>query len=283
MPYNRLLRWELFRSERFLSLPSDTHRLIFTSLLTESDDFGNLEGGARRLWRWMQGFSQVKLEQDAIKILSDLQDSDLIRRYEVESREFWHIPRFYNQRTWWSRICPPSPWCDVHAPTGKGRNPKVNITKTDAGLTQVSHRPDAELTDGVGVGVGVKAVIPPNPLNAQTWECYASAYAFRYGTAPVRNAKTNSCISNIVKRLGNDAPEVASFYLTHNDQWYVKKRHPVDSFLGDCEGLRTQWKTGKKSTGLEARSAEQKDAVIEQIKRVTESLERKDLEKKSLN
>jgi hypothetical protein len=112
MPYDRIVRWELYRSERWLSLPTDTHRLVFNALVNEADDFGNFEGGSRRLWRWMHSFSQVKLEQDAIKLMSDLQDVDLVRRYEIDGREYWHIPRFINSRRYTRRIWPSSPWCD---------------------------------------------------------------------------------------------------------------------------------------------------------------------------
>lgn len=159
MPYNRLLRWEVFRSERFLSLPSDTHRVVFVALLTEADDFGNVEGGPRRLWRWMHCFAQVKLEQDAIRLMSELNDADLARRYEVDGKEFWHLPRFRNDRTWQTRLMPCSPWCNAEAPTGKGRFSNRSEFRTvrrkpDTDLTQDSHRAHGALTIGVGVGVG---------------------------------------------------------------------------------------------------------------------------------
>ena len=162
MPYDRLLRYELFRSVRFLDLPSDTHRLVYVALIPEADDFGNLEGGPRRLWRWMHSVSQVKDEAHTVKLLSDLQDADLVRRYEVDGREFWHLPRFKNQRTYWTRICPPSPWCDPLAYTGsfkrvtKQTDKQGGIEKSDSDLNQTSFRPDSDLKIGVGVGVGVE-------------------------------------------------------------------------------------------------------------------------------
>jgi len=86
----------------------------------------------------------------------------------------------------------------------------------------------------------------------------------------------NGQLANLVSRLGQEAPAVASFYLTHNRPIYVSARHAVDLLLRDCEGLRTQWATGIKATHLEARSAEQGDAVLEQIKRVTARIGGKD-------
>lgn len=111
-------------------------------------------------------------------------------------------------------------------------------------------------------------LVRPDPLNVATWLAYSAAYSSRYREPPVRNAKVNSTIANLVKRLGKEAPEVAAFYLSHNHRFYVEKRHPASLLLNDAEGLRTQWKTGTKSTALEARSAEQKDSVAEQYKRL---------------
>lgn len=105
-------------------------------------------------------------------------------------------------------------------------------------------------------------------LCSDTWANYASAYASRYQTEPVRNAKTNSQVKQLVERLGAESPSVAGFYLTHNNPFYVRSRHPIGALLKDAEGLRTQWATGIKATGLEARSAEKLDAVAEQVKRL---------------
>jgi len=161
MPYDRILRHELLRSERFLKLPTDTHRLIFIALLTEADDFGNIEGGSSRMWRWMHGFSQVKDEAGSIRLMSDLQDVDLARRYEVEGKEFWHIPRFRNSRRYTRRHHPQSPWCGTAVSTMERKN--KNLTpKSAADLRQICGRSAADLPRGVGVGVGV-GVNPTTP------------------------------------------------------------------------------------------------------------------------
>jgi hypothetical protein len=56
-----------------------------------------------------------------------------------------------------------------------------------------------------------------------------------------------------VDRLGaEEAPLVADFFLTHNDQYYVKKMHPVGLLLQDAEKLRTEWKTGNRMLGTTA-------------------------------
>jgi hypothetical protein len=187
VPYDRILRHELLRSPRFIDLPSDTHRLVFTSLLTEADDFGNLEGGPRRLWHWMRGFSQVKNESHAVDLMSALADADLVRRYESGDREYWHIPRFKNQRTYWIRICPASPWCDPLAYTGSYKR----VTKQAKKSKSVSDlkKPVSDLKIGVGVGVGENNTTAASPADIPGFEEFCAIYPKRAGGNPKRRAQ----------------------------------------------------------------------------------------------
>lgn len=154
---DRLIRDELWQSVRWLDLPSDSHRLVYLSLLMVADDYGNLEGGPRRLFRWMVTFTQIKTEADSIKLMSDLQDADLVRRYEVIHREYWHLPRFRNKRQYWSRKCPQSPYEEEKIP----KNQK-HRQKTQRRLNEGSTKPQR----GVGVGVGVGEKQTPPSANA---------------------------------------------------------------------------------------------------------------------
>ena len=107
------------------------------------------------------------------------------------------------------------------------------------------------------------------PKSAAVFESYRSAYRSRYGVDPVRNQQTNSMLCKLVDKLGAvEAVYVAEFYLSHNDPFYVRNRHPVNMLLQHAEGLRTQWATGTKATTSEARNAEMKDDINEQVKRV---------------
>ncbi len=77
-------------------------------------------------------------------------------------------------------------------------------------------------------------------------------------------------LAKLVDRLGPEvAPHVAAFYVDHNRPFYVSERHPVELLLKDCTGLKTQWQTGVKATTGEAKNAERRDDVMEQVKRVT--------------
>lgn len=108
----------------------------------------------------------------------------------------------------------------------------------------------------------------PNPLQAakksaaapetgEVWSAYAEAYEARYRATPVRNAKVNGQIAQLLKRIGKDeAPAVARWYVASQNRFYVQKRHSVDCLLADCEGLRTEWATNTRVTETRAREAD---------------------------
>jgi hypothetical protein len=104
------------------------------------------------------------------------------------------------------------------------------------------------------------------------WEAYAEAYGSRYGEKPPRNSRNMGLCKNFVARMpAEDATEVARFYLTHNDTYYVKSLHPLSLMLRDAEKLRTEWKVGRQMTTQNARQIEQlsanADAVATFLKR----------------
>lgn len=96
----------------------------------------------------------------------------------------------------------------------------------------------------------------PNPMNLETWKAYKHAYAQRYGVAPIQNAKTNSLIKQIVQSLSVEAPEVAAFYVWHNDRNYVAKMHQLNLLQADHAKLRTEWATNQRMTATKAQQVD---------------------------
>lgn len=95
---------------------------------------------------------------------------------------------------------------------------------------------------------------------AATWESFSNAYRKRYGSEPVRNATTNSQMSNFVKRIGEEeSPKVAEFYLSLTDQFYLNQCHAVGILLRDSEKLRTMWAGGIRNTKVDAKTAHWRD------------------------
>lgn len=150
---DRILRDELWLSDRFLDLPTDIARLAFLRFLSLADDFGNFEGGIRRLARILHACTQSKTDEAIAQTLDALMAADLIRCYQAEGRDLIHIPRFRSKRWYFARKVPASPWCDASTPLGKEERAQKqeHTQKVDTTLSQrCSH-----VAEGVGVGVGV--------------------------------------------------------------------------------------------------------------------------------
>lgn len=87
-----------------------------------------------------------------------------------------------------------------------------------------------------------------------TWKAYAAAYSIRYGVNPVRNAKVNTQVKELVKRLGEEAAPVAEFFVTNvNEAFVVRKYHDLGALVASAETYRTAWATGHAITSRQAR------------------------------
>ncbi len=194
---DRVIRDELLQSDRWLDLPTDTDRLAFVGLLLKCDDFGNLEGGPRRLFRFLHNFTQVKTPEAAATTLLHLSDADLMRRYEVDKREYWHLPRFRPHRQYLVRSYPQSPW-DSERTLGKERrvvNRGFALNQQLAENVVATSQPYGDdIAEGVGVGVGVgvnqKRSSQTSPVDnsvdnstpkASTWTEYWTAKGRAFG------------------------------------------------------------------------------------------------------
>jgi hypothetical protein len=109
---------------------------------------------------------------------------------------------------------------------------------------------------------------PNQELNKKIWESYKNAFLKRYRVEPVRNASVNSQISNLGKRLGEDAPAIIAFYVFHNDSFFIKNTHSIGIALKQAESLATQWATGKPITSTMIRSFEKNNGMNEVLERI---------------
>lgn len=86
-----------------------------------------------------------------------------------------------------------------------------------------------------------------------TWKAYAAAYSIRYGVNPVRNAKVNTQVKQLVQRLGEEAAPVAEFFVRSvNEAFVVRKYHDLGALVAGAETYRTQWATGRTMTSRQA-------------------------------
>jgi len=100
---------------------------------------------------------------------------------------------------------------------------------------------------------------PESALQAacrETWQAYGEAYMQSYGVAPVRNARVNAQVKQLVQRLGAEAPHVAAWFVSHPGAYYFTKGHDIGALLADAEKLRTEWATGRVITAGKARQSD---------------------------
>lgn len=132
-------------------------------------------------------------------------------------------------------------------------------------------KPEAKQTEQPKALAVVKEPPPTasKEANRACWAAYEEAYRDRWGAAPLRNAKVNSCIAQFVQRIGREqAPEVIRFFVMHPDQGYVRGMHQINLALRDAEALYTQWMTGNTVTAQQAMDTQKNAAVDSQLARI---------------
>jgi len=126
------------------------------------------------------------------------------------------------------------------------------------------NEPSEEPSFPAGLSAAPPVVDPETELQTAcraTWAAYATAYRERHGVAPVRNAKVNANVKQLVQRLGHtEAPAVAGWFLTVNERYVVQNMHDLGSLLAKCEAYRTQWFTGRQMTATSAQQQDQTQA-----------------------
>lgn len=110
--------------------------------------------------------------------------------------------------------------------------------------------------DAYGIAEGTKkqekAASPAANLRGvlfySAFQIYSKEYEKRYGVAAVKSNRAMGLIKNLFARIDESEVELLiSFYLSHNDNFYTRKCHPLSLLLMDCEKLRTEMLSGKKA------------------------------------
>jgi hypothetical protein len=105
-------------------------------------------------------------------------------------------------------------------------------------------------------------VAKPRVSTAPAWAAYSAAYQERYGIAPVRNSTVNGQLAHLVRRLDDEAPAVARYYLDLEDPYYRREGHSVGALLKHCEQLRTLWKRAEQRRVSPSAALNPDDVVI---------------------
>lgn len=129
---------------------------------------------------------------------------------------------------------------------------------SEPGQAEPSQAKPSEIAAGSASATAKRRKVTTHvPASSDVWQAYAEAYQARYGTAPVRNAKSNSLVKAFVGRVAaSEAPGVARHYLASQNARYVASGHSLGCMLQDAEKLRTEWATGRMGTGYGAHQAD---------------------------
>ncbi len=241
-------------------------RVAFAGLWTACDREGRFEWEPETLKLDCLPFDQV----DFSRVLDALATRGHILKYEIDGRVYGAIPSWNDHQVINNRespsviLPPPENPVITPLPTRGARVDGATVTPLyhaqAEGKGKEGERKgkgngtDNPVCDDASAAQPKKIVVKKSESEtAQTWDAYALAYSNRYGAEPVRNASVNGKLSQFVKRIGVDeSPHVASFFVGHNNAWYVRGMHDVGAMLKDCEKLRTEWATNTRMTSTRA-------------------------------
>lgn len=255
----RTIKPEFPHSESMGRISRDS-RLAFVMLWTIADDSGRLRGNSRMLASLLFPY-----DDDAPALmdswLKELEGERCIQRYQVEGQSYVQVCNWLMHQ----KIDKPSP-----SKIPEFAKPREDSRKVAKAPRRKGREGKGEDQEGNGSGSGEDQVTPatavatiPEDLTPeqQTWDCYLQAYAERYKTEPVSNAKVRSQITAFCKRVPQEeAPHIAAFYVRSNKAFYIQAGHAIGPLLQDAEAMRTQWATGRTVTNTEALQADKTQA-----------------------
>lgn len=94
----------------------------------------------------------------------------------------------------------------------------------------------------------------PGPL---VWAEYELAYQQRWNVTPLRAAKVNRHVLEIVAQVGPErAKELVRYYVGRNDSLYLNAKHPISLLLVHLQKLHTEFLNGASMTQRESVRAE---------------------------
>lgn len=278
---------DLFLAEQQTGFPL---RIAFVGLFTMADREGRFKWRPGTLKLGVLPFDQL----DFSRVLDALASRGFICKYQVDGVDYGVIPTFgkhqvINNRESRSEIPEPeensfismtstresrvndASYTPLMQDKGEGKGRERN-GREEEGNSCAEASPSVAALPAV---VKPKVAKEPAPTG-MIWQAYSQAYWNRYGVEPVRNAKVNGQLAQLLTRLGaQEAPAVAQWFLTHNNRWYVQQMHSVDSLLRDAEKLRTEWATGNRMTVAAAQEADRRQETGDMWSRIIEEHEAK--------
>lgn len=135
--------------------------------------------------------------------------------------------------------------------TASAAKPKAR--KKPAAKQPVESTFSTEFTSKLYPNLDANKQAPEQTPGTRAFKGYAEAYVKRYGEFPVRNAKANTLLKQLVGRLGDgESAPVAAYYVGLDDRLYAGSGHCLSLLVRDAEKLRTLWKQRATTTTIGA-------------------------------
>lgn len=258
-------------------------RLLFAGLWTIADREGRLEDRPKRIKAEVLPYDNCNIDE----LLQALNSKGFILRYSVDGNGYIQVlawGKHQNPHIKESASTIPVPTehstSTVLGTTFTGASPADSLIPDSFNLIPDSLNPhpgenlsgdetekQPELLPAIATAKPAPKKKPAedDPLQTacrETWLAYATAYQFRYGVPPVRNARVSSTVKGFVKRVGmQEAPAIAAWFVTHPGAYYTGKMHDTGCLLADAEKLRTEWAAGFVMTAGKARQEDRKGGM----------------------
>lgn len=240
----RSLKPGFFINDELAKVPA-LGRLLFAGLWCIADRKGRLEDRPSKIRAQTLPYDNV----DCDELLNVLAAHDFIERYQRDGKAFIQIKKFeqhQNPHVKEAESTIPAPEKHGAKPGDSGTSRALTLNPEPYSLNPVTDSPLPEMPAG-------KPAAPTTPV----FEAYSQAYASRHGVAPARNAETNAVLKRFGEKVGwPDAPAIAAFFVSSNDAFLVRERHPLKVLAANAEKYRTEWLTGCQITGNQARQQE---------------------------
>jgi hypothetical protein len=268
---SRNIKPALFKNE-VLGTEDPFLTILFEGLWCAADREGRLEDRPLRI---KAEIFPYRHDLDINGYLTDLERLEFICRYQVGKQNIIQVIKFLDHqnphKTEKASILPDvaertneikelhdNVPLTVKEPLNNGRRPADSLLLIPDSLSLIpdSLIPDSFTLTQTSRGSRAPKINGEKPTT-KTWESYSTAYIDRYGSPPLRNARVNAQIAQLLKRIPrDDAPLLAAWFVSHNGRWYVQKGHAIGMLLSDAEHLYTQWQSGRVLTEAEAREVD---------------------------
>jgi hypothetical protein len=154
----------------------------------------------------------------------------------------------------------------IQTPSTAASSPALPKTQTRPRTTASKPKSGLPAPSSQQGSVGGLPMAKTPTLGSLVWKAYAETFYEVHGVPPTLNVAdadevkaVRAMCAKIAKKIGDDAPEVAAFYVRHKDRFLVQEAHPLEMLVTKAKRMHKELRTGTAVTATTARKIEQVD------------------------